>query len=168
MEQISEIHSISRISLGKWYTRYERDGLAGLATAKGQGRKTVLRIENQADAQRLEGWVADNAQNLRPVLAQVEEHFGVSICKRTLQRVLKKKTTPGNASETVSYTHLDVYKRQLARRTISCGIPAIWATWIPKLWALPPGLSLRRKMILLSTSFTATLKFLMREKSSES
>ena len=50
MEQISEIHSISRISLGKWYTRYERDGLAGLATAKGQGRKTVLRIENQADA----------------------------------------------------------------------------------------------------------------------
>lgn len=99
MEQISEIHSISRISLGKWYTRYERDGLAGLATAKGQGRKTVLRIENQADAQRLEGWVADNAQNLRPVLAQVEEHFGVSICKRTLQRVLKKKTMPGNASE---------------------------------------------------------------------
>lgn len=98
MEEISRIHSISRISLGKWFTRYESDGLAGLGTAKGQGRKVLLRIENQADAERLEGWVADNAQNLRPVLAQVEEHFGVSICKRTLQRVLKKKTTPGSAS----------------------------------------------------------------------
>jgi transposase len=96
MEEIGRIRSISRISLGKWFTRYESDGLVGLGT--GQGRKVLLRIENQADAERLEGWVADNAQNLRPVLAQIEEHFGWSVCKRTLQRLLKKKTTPGSAS----------------------------------------------------------------------
>ena len=41
----------------------------------------------------------------------------------------------------------------------SLGIPAILATWIPKLCAVPPSLSLRRKITCEPTSFTAMWKF---------
>ena len=39
------------------------------------------------------------------------------------------------------------------------GIPAILATWIPKLWATPPGTSFLRNITLLSTSLTEMWKF---------
>jgi hypothetical protein len=49
-----------------------------------------------------------------------------------------------------------------ARITTACGMPAICATWMPKLCSLPPSLSLRRNTTLLPTSFTDTLKLRMR------
>lgn len=99
MKEICKIHSISQISLGKWYTRYEEEGIAGLHTAKGPGRPQIVRIENKADSELFEKWVEDNAQNLKPVLIEIEKHFGKTISKRTLQRILKKRDTSGNDFE---------------------------------------------------------------------
>ncbi len=99
MKEICKIHSISQISLGKWYTRYEEQGIEGLHTAKGPGRPQIVRIDNEADSKLFEKWVEDNAQNLKPVLVEIEKHFGKTISKRTLQRILKKRTISGNASD---------------------------------------------------------------------
>ena len=49
-----------------------------------------------------------------------------------------------------------------ARATTLRGIPAIWATWIPKLWLLPPGTSFRKKMMFFPISLMETLKFRIR------
>ena len=91
IQEISKILDVSEITLGKWFTRYEKQGISGLHTAKGQGRPEILRIENEADSELFEKWVEDNAQNLKPVLGEIENHFGKTISKRTLQRILKKK-----------------------------------------------------------------------------
>lgn len=96
MKEICKIHSISQISLGKWFTRFEEQGISGLHTAKGQGRPEILRIDNDADSKLFEDWVEDNAQNLKPILAKIEIHFGKTISKRTLQRILKKTIIDGN------------------------------------------------------------------------
>ena len=75
IQEICKIHSISQVSLGKWFTRYEKQGILGLHTAKGAGRPEILRIENEADSKLFEKWVEDNAQNLKPVLEEIENHL---------------------------------------------------------------------------------------------
>ena len=46
----------------------------------------------------------------------------------------------------------------VARSITGAGMPAICATWIPKLWFEPPGWSLRVKITWSPTSRTDTLK----------
>jgi len=96
LEDISSIYKISRISIAKWFDRYEAEGIAGLHTAKGKGRPTILRIDNEKEVEQIEKFVEKSAQNLKPVLAQIKEHLGKELSKRTLQRFLKKKTGAGS------------------------------------------------------------------------
>lgn len=63
----------------------------GLHTAKGKGRSSVIRMDNELETKRIEGLVESNSQNLKPVLKKIEKEFGKSMSKKTLQRFLKKR-----------------------------------------------------------------------------
>jgi len=91
IESIAGMYTITRQTVANWFNRYEQSGIAGLHTQKGQGRQPVLRIENAVDSQKVAELLETYAQNLRPVLHELEKQLGKKMSKRTLQRFLKKK-----------------------------------------------------------------------------
>lgn len=92
LETIANIYKTTRKSVAKWFTRYETNGIEGLHTAKGKGRPAIIRIDNEVEVTQIEKWVEDNSQNLNAVRAKIEDKLGKKMSKRTLQRLLKKKT----------------------------------------------------------------------------
>jgi transposase len=100
IQQISALYQLSRMRVGHWFDRYEQGGIEALKTSTGQGRSPVLRIDNEADVNEVAHLVDQNAQNLKPALAELERK-GKPMSKRTLQRFLKKLDGVGNDSEEV-------------------------------------------------------------------
>jgi len=98
VDEISEIYQVGRNSVTNWYNRYESSGITGLHTTKGQGRPAIICIENQSEVAQIEKWVEQHAQNLKPVLAEIDQKLGKKMVKRTLTRLLKKKSGDGNDS----------------------------------------------------------------------
>lgn len=99
--ELSDIFQVSRQTIVGWFDRYEATGISGLHTAKGRGRPAIVRIDNETEITRIEELVEKNAQNLKPVLAAIEKEFGKTMSKRTLQRILKKKS--GDGSDSVGF-----------------------------------------------------------------
>ena len=96
IDEIADFYQVNRHTVSKWFTRYEELGIEGLLTQKGQGRKAIIRSENEI--LQIEKWVEEHPQNLKPVIEKVQQEFGKTMCKKTLQRLLKK----GLEVETVS------------------------------------------------------------------
>lgn len=86
-------------TVNKWLLRYEREGLAGLQTKPGRGRKAILDAET--DWERVTAAVRGNRQRLRLAHADLEEELGKSFSDKTLRRFLKNTLRAINASENV-------------------------------------------------------------------
>lgn len=97
VDEIAEIYQVGRNSITNWFNRYESSGIEGLQTAKGKGRPPIVCVENESEVVQIEKWVEQHAQNLKPVLVKIEENLGKKMGKRTLTRLLKKKSGGGNA-----------------------------------------------------------------------
>lgn len=98
IQSIAEIYDVARQSVSAWLDRYEQQGIEGLHTRKGQGPKPLLRLENHLEVEAVESLVEKHAQNLKPVLVELEKRFNKPMSKRTLQRFLKKLDIAGNVS----------------------------------------------------------------------
>lgn len=94
--EISELYEISRQVVTGWFNRYEKEGISGLQTGKGQGRPSIIRIDNETEVKKVEELVEKSPQNLKVVVGQIEELFGRKISVKTLQRLLKKKSGVGS------------------------------------------------------------------------
>jgi transposase len=81
---IAEIYQTTRQTIIRWFDRYEEANISGLHTAKGQGRDPIIRLDNEAEISTIEDLVYDSPQNLKPVLAKIEEQLGKKMSKRTL------------------------------------------------------------------------------------
>ena len=99
IEEIAKIYQTSRQVIGGWIKRYELDGLKGLETAKGKGRRPIVRIDNEAEVKHIEDLVEQTPQNLNQVLVKIKADLGKEMSKKTLQRLLKKKIGVGNDVE---------------------------------------------------------------------
>jgi len=91
IEQIVEIYQVSRQAVARWFDRFTAGGISALQTAKGKGRPSIIRIDNESEVTKIEELVAQNPQNLNPVLAKIEQQLGKKMSKVTLQRLLKKR-----------------------------------------------------------------------------
>ena len=91
IEQIVKIYQVSRQAVARWFDRYQANGISALHTAKGKGRPPIIRIDNKSEVTKIEELVAQNPQNLKPVLAKIEQQLGKKMSKVTLQRLLKKR-----------------------------------------------------------------------------
>jgi len=96
IDQICPIVSVTRNTVIRWFDRYESSGIKSLHTKKGQGAPPILRVDNEVESQLVDDLIAEHAQNLNPILTQLETQLGKKMSKKTLQRFLKKKTIVGN------------------------------------------------------------------------
>lgn len=97
--QLSAIFQVSKLSIYKWFDRFELAGVAGLENQPGRGRKPVLRIENEIHRQMVAKHIEQDPQRLKVAKAQIEEALDQCLSESTLKRFLKNLVTDGNGSE---------------------------------------------------------------------
>ena len=96
-QDVAAILGSNLISVNNWLTRYEQEGIAGLSTRPGRGRKTILDV--QTDEQKVRQVVQQERQRLRRAKVILEEQLQKSFSEKTLKRFLKELTVAGSASD---------------------------------------------------------------------
>jgi transposase len=84
--QLMNIFAASRGTITNWVNAWENARFVGLYDASGKGRKPTFTPAQQAQ---IKQWGKAFPKNLKKVLALVKETFGISVKKRTIQRILK-------------------------------------------------------------------------------
>lgn len=91
-EDISEIVSCSPATVHNWVVRYLTDGIAGLDTRAGRGRKGIF--EPAQDRETLLNYVEEHRQSLAQAKAAYEAAGGKQASESTLRNFLKVLGTP--------------------------------------------------------------------------
>ena len=92
--EVGEILGLSEQAVGKWISRYESEGIEGLKTKPGRGRKPIL--DKQADAEQVKEVIKKERQRLKLAKAELEELLGKQFSLDTLKRFLKNSTVVGS------------------------------------------------------------------------
>lgn len=95
-EQVGQLLQLNPVTVNHWLNRYQAEGLAGLETKPGRGRKPVL--EPTRDLEQVRQAVVQERQRLSQAKLLLEEQLGKEFSLKTLQRFLKKLTAATNAS----------------------------------------------------------------------
>ena len=98
IHEIASIYQTTRQAVARWFDRYKASGIDGLHTQKGRGEKPILRLDNERDVETVKKLVSKHAQDLDPILAELESKLGKQMSKRTLQRFLKSLVMSGSDS----------------------------------------------------------------------
>jgi transposase len=69
-----------------WLNLWEAHRFVSLYHRKGRGRKSKL---NATQKQQVKQWSKECPKNLKKVVALIKEKFGISVCKRTVVRLLR-------------------------------------------------------------------------------
>jgi transposase len=85
------------VVVNNWLKRYESEGIDGLRTRPGRGRKPVLDAER--DLPRVKAAVAANRQRISLAKAELEAELGKTFSTKTLQRYLKNMVLAISESE---------------------------------------------------------------------
>ena len=83
------------MSVNDWLKRYQEQGLAGLKTRAGRGRKSILQQETDLAAVRRA--VAGSRQRISLAKAELEQELGKEFSQQTLRKFLKKTVAATNA-----------------------------------------------------------------------
>ena len=95
-KQIGKITGGCEMSANNWINRFIAQGMAGLQTKEGQGRKPILTADDLPSVRRA---VAAERQRLSQAKAIVEAESGKRLSNKTLTRFLKVITAVTNESE---------------------------------------------------------------------
>lgn len=97
--EVGRIVGCCEMTVHNWLTRYQQEGIAGLQTKPGRGRKAILNAET--DLEQVREAVRGNRQRIRLAKADLEETLGKSFCDKTLVRFLKTTLLAISESENV-------------------------------------------------------------------
>lgn len=97
--EVAGIVGCCEMVVNNWLVRYQQEGLTGLHTKPGRGRKAIL--DTQTDLEPVRAAVRGNRQRLRVAKADLEEVLGKRFSDKTLRRFLKNTLHAINASESV-------------------------------------------------------------------
>jgi transposase len=86
-KEVGSITGMSHISVNSWLNRYKSEGISGLSTKPGRGRKPVLTIE--ADKAGILDSIKANRQRMRTAKAEWEAKSGKSVSDSTFKAFLK-------------------------------------------------------------------------------
>lgn len=86
-KEVASIVKMCEMSGNHWVSRYLIEGLEGLKTKAGRGRKPLL--DKQSDAKRIRKAVEQNRQSLSHAKAAFEAQGGTKVSDETLRRFLK-------------------------------------------------------------------------------
>ncbi len=96
--QVAEIIGVCEMAVHNWVHRYEKEGIAGLETKPGRGRKAILQ---DSDLSQVQAAVAAHRQRLSVAKAELEQSLDKSFSQMTLRRFVKKTVASINESENV-------------------------------------------------------------------
>ena len=99
--QIAQMLGCCEVVVNTWLQRYQAQGLEGLHTKPGRGRKAILNAET--DLAQVKAVVQSNRQRISLAKAQREEALGKNFSQKTLERFVKNivLVLAINASENV-------------------------------------------------------------------
>jgi transposase len=100
--EVGEILGCCEIVINNWLHRYEEEGIKGLETRAGRGRKPKLSTQNPLHLQTVKAEIAKHPQSVKTVVASLEEELDVTMHPDTLKRFLKKLVIASVASARVS------------------------------------------------------------------
>jgi len=96
-KEVANIIGTNQLSVNQWMDRYEAEGIEGLKTRPGRGRKPLL--DEQRDGKAVRKAVKKERQRLDQAKAALEEELDKSFSLKTLQRFLKNLSADGSASD---------------------------------------------------------------------
>ena len=99
--EVAKVLGCHEVSVNNWLKRYEAEGISGLATKPGRGRKAILDGE---DLEAVTRAVRTNRQRLSIAKAELEAELEKSFSTKTLERYIKNMVRAINASENVPAT----------------------------------------------------------------
>jgi transposase len=89
-KEVGRIIKMNEISVNKWLDRYESEGIEGLMTKPGRGRKKVL--DQLQDAAKVRQAVQKERQRLAQAKVILEKELNKQFSLKTLKRFLKSLT----------------------------------------------------------------------------
>jgi transposase len=87
-QEVAEIVKMSQISVNSWLNRYQSEGIKGLITKPGRGRKPVL--DATRDTEKVRKAVQQERQRLGKAKLLLEQELAKEFSLKTLKRFLKK------------------------------------------------------------------------------
>ena len=96
--EIGQIVGSCEMSVHNWVHRYQQEGLAGLQTKPGRGRRAILQ---ECDLEAVQAAVKEHRQRLSVAKAESEQTLGKSFCRKTLADFVKKTVASINESANV-------------------------------------------------------------------
>jgi transposase len=97
--EIADILGCCEVVVNNWLKRFELEGIEGLRTKPGRGRKPIL--DTEQDLQRVKAAVTANRQRLSLAKAELKAAMGKSFSQKTLERYIKNMVLAINESENV-------------------------------------------------------------------
>jgi transposase len=93
--EVGSIVGLCQVSINSWLKRYNTEGISGLWTKEGRGRKP--KIDKTTDESAVVASVKANRQRLQTAKAEWESQSGKHVSKDTLRRFLKALTDDTDA-----------------------------------------------------------------------
>lgn len=100
--EVAYVLGCCEIVVNNWLRRYEKEGIEGLKTRPGRGRKPKLSTQNPLHLQTVKAEIAKHPQSVKTVVAKLGEELDLAMHPDTLKRFLKKMVTVSAASVKVS------------------------------------------------------------------
>jgi len=94
--EITDILGGCEVVVNNWVKRFEAEGIKGLETRAGRGRKAIL---EKADLAAVRAAVKENRQRIGQARGELERSLGKQFSPTTLKRFLKKTIAATNALE---------------------------------------------------------------------
>lgn len=94
--EIANILGICEMAVNNWLNRYESEGIDGLQTRKGRGRKAILQT---SDLEQVKAAVKRARQRISIARAELEASLGKEFSHSSLKRYLKKTVVAINELE---------------------------------------------------------------------
>lgn len=95
-EEVGQILGISRLSVLKWLKRWKAQGIEGLKTRPGRGRRRILEPKDEAVVLAA---VKNNCQRLSQAKSAIEKELEKEFSAKTLKRFLKSLVADINEFE---------------------------------------------------------------------
>jgi transposase len=86
-KDVATITDMCEMSVNNWLARYVREGIGGLQTKSGRGRKPI--ISEREDKEAILAAIKANRQRMRTAKAQWEAESGKKVCANTFKDFLK-------------------------------------------------------------------------------
>ncbi|HKC62643.1 MAG TPA: helix-turn-helix domain-containing protein [Pyrinomonadaceae bacterium] len=97
--EIADILGCCEMAVNNWLKRYEVEGIEGLRTKSGRGRKPIL--DDEKDVAQIKQAVKRSRQRLSQAKAELETALGKRFSQKTLERYIKNMVLAINESDAV-------------------------------------------------------------------